>query len=123
MLERREITRETLSPILKLKVRPGQEHLVAPNAVTVAQCAYEQPGGYVWGLWDGEQPVGLIAMIGWAVRRFGLIPGASAVIRGGRRAAPGETAASPPFGGPNPPSRAHTPPIHEGIMAAVCEAS
>ena len=29
--------------------------------------------------------VGLIAMIGWAVRRFGLIPGASAVIRGGRR--------------------------------------
>lgn len=29
--------------------------------------------------------VGLIALIGWAVRRFGLIPGASAVIRGGRR--------------------------------------
>ena len=29
--------------------------------------------------------VGLIALLGWAVRRFGLIPGASAVIRGGRR--------------------------------------
>jgi len=29
--------------------------------------------------------VGLIALLGWAIRRFGLIPGASAVIRGGRR--------------------------------------
>ena len=29
--------------------------------------------------------VGLIALLGWGVRRFGLIPGASAVIRGGRR--------------------------------------
>ena len=29
--------------------------------------------------------VGLIALLGWAVRRFGLIPGASAVTRGGKR--------------------------------------
>ena len=29
--------------------------------------------------------VGLIALLGWAVRRFGLIPGASAVTRTGRR--------------------------------------
>ena len=29
--------------------------------------------------------VGLIALLGWAVRRFGLIPGASAVRRSGRR--------------------------------------
>lgn len=63
MLERREITRETLRPLLKLAVRPDQAHLVAPNSVTVAQCAYEQPGGYVWGLWDGETAVGLLAMI------------------------------------------------------------
>lgn len=63
MLERREITRDTLGPLLRLKLRPDQEHLVAPNAVTVAQCAYEQPGGYVWGLWDGEDAVGLLAMI------------------------------------------------------------
>lgn len=63
MLERREITRETLGALLKLKVRPDQDHLVAPNPVTIAQCAYEQPGGYVWGLWDGDTAVGLLAMI------------------------------------------------------------
>ena len=63
MLERREITRDTLRPLLQLKVRADQDHLVAPNAVTIAQCAYEQPGGYVWGLWDAETPVGLLAMI------------------------------------------------------------
>ncbi len=63
MLERREITRETLSPLLHLAVAPGQDHLVAPNPVTIAQAAYEQPGGYVWGLWDGEDAVGLLAMI------------------------------------------------------------
>lgn len=63
MLERRGITRETLGALLKLKVRPDQDHLVAPNPVTIAQCAYEQPGGYVWGLWDGATAVGLLAMI------------------------------------------------------------
>ena len=63
MLERREITRETLSPLLRLKLKPSQEHLVAPNPVTIAQAAYEQPGGYVWGLWDGDEAVGLLAML------------------------------------------------------------
>jgi len=63
MLERREITRDTLRPLLGLKLRPDQAHLVAPNPVTIAQCAYEQPGGYVWGLWDGDNAVGLLAMI------------------------------------------------------------
>lgn len=62
MLERREITRETLSPLLRLKLRPGQEHLVAPAAVTIAQAAYE-PGSHVWGLWLGENAVGLVAML------------------------------------------------------------
>jgi len=63
MLEWRAITRDTLSQILRLKVAPNQQHLVAPNAVTVAEAAYEQPGAYVWGMWDGTDAVGLIAMI------------------------------------------------------------
>lgn len=63
MFERRDITRDTLRPLLQLKLRPDQEHLVAPNPVTIAQVAYEQPGGYVWGLWDGDEAVGLLAMI------------------------------------------------------------
>lgn len=62
MLERRAVTRETLTPLLRVKTRPDQDHLVAPNAVTIAQAAYE-PGGHVWGLWDGETAVGLLAML------------------------------------------------------------
>lgn len=62
MLERREITRHNLAPLLKMSLKPGQAHLVAPNPVTIAQAAYE-PGSSVWGLWDGETAVGLIAMI------------------------------------------------------------
>lgn len=62
MLERREITHGALTPLLRLKTRPDQVHLVAPSSVTIAQAAYE-PGGYVWGLWDGETAVGLLAMV------------------------------------------------------------
>lgn len=62
MLERREVTRETLSQLLRVKTRPDQEHLVAPNAITIAQAAYE-PGSHLWGLWDGETAVGLLAML------------------------------------------------------------
>ena len=62
MIEPREIDFYTLSPIINLKVRADQEHLVAPNAITIAQYHYE-PAGWVRGLWDGETPVGLIAMI------------------------------------------------------------
>lgn len=62
MIERRKITRSTLSPLLALKVRPDQDGLVAPNAVTIAQAAYE-PGSYVWGLWDRDTAVGLLAML------------------------------------------------------------
>lgn len=62
MLERREITRKTLSPLLRLALRPDQAHLVAPNSVTVAQAAYE-PGSYVWGLCEGDLAVGVLAML------------------------------------------------------------
>ena len=63
MIERREISRETVDAILRLNVRDDQPGLVASNAVTLAQVAYEQPGSYVWGLWNRDTPVGLIAMI------------------------------------------------------------
>ncbi len=62
MIEAREITFFTLSPLMKLKVRPDQERLVAPNSVTIAQGHYE-PAGWVRGLYDGDNPIGLIAMI------------------------------------------------------------
>jgi diamine N-acetyltransferase len=62
MLERREIHRDTIRQVIDLKVRPDQSDLVAPNVVTLAQTPYET-GAQVWGLWDGDVPVGLMAMV------------------------------------------------------------
>ncbi|MDJ0826352.1 MAG: GNAT family N-acetyltransferase [Rhodobacter sp.] len=59
---RRLVTRDTIDALIHLDVAAGQVDLVSPNAVTLAQAAYE-PGAYVWGLWDGETAVGLMAMI------------------------------------------------------------
>ena len=61
-LARRPVERDHLGPLIRLDVREDQRGLVAPNAVTIAQVAYE-PGAHVWGLWDGQTPVGLIAMV------------------------------------------------------------
>lgn len=49
-------------PLVQLMVRPDQIDLVSSNAKTLAQAAYET-GSYVWGLWDGETLIGLMAMI------------------------------------------------------------
>lgn len=62
MIEAREITRENVNSLLRLKVKDEQAHLVASNPVTVAQAAYE-PNVWLRGLWSGELAVGLIAMI------------------------------------------------------------
>jgi len=62
MLDAREVTFFNLSALMKLKVRPNQAHLVAPNSVTIAQFNYE-PAGWVRGLYNGDEPVGLIAMV------------------------------------------------------------
>ena len=63
MPELRGANRENIGQLLNLKVREDQENLVAPNAVTLAQSAYDQPGSYVWGIWDNDKAVGLIAMV------------------------------------------------------------
>lgn len=61
-LEAREVDFYNLSALMKIKVTPAQENMVAPNAVTIAQFAYE-PAGWVRGLWDGDTAIGLVAMI------------------------------------------------------------
>jgi diamine N-acetyltransferase len=62
MLQRKPVLREHVLPLIGLVVRPDQLDLVSNNAKTLAEAAYET-GSYVWGLWDGELPVGLMAMI------------------------------------------------------------
>jgi diamine N-acetyltransferase len=62
MLEKREVTRDTLWPLIRLEVRADQRDLVSPNIKTFAEAPYET-GARVWGLWDGDAPVGLMAMV------------------------------------------------------------
>lgn len=62
MLERREVTRETVHDLIKLVVREDQQGLVTPNVVTLAEAPFET-GARVWGLWVGERAVGLMAMV------------------------------------------------------------
>ncbi len=62
MLTRRPVLRDHVLPLIGLTVRADQADLVSSNAKTLAQAAYET-GSYVWGLWDGDTLVGLMAMI------------------------------------------------------------
>ena len=62
ILDRRCVTRDTLSPLIKLDVRPDQRDLVSSNLKTLAEAPYA-PGSRVWGLWAGPTPVGLMAMV------------------------------------------------------------
>jgi diamine N-acetyltransferase len=58
----RPVTRETLWPLINLTVREDQRDLVSSNMKTFAEVPYE-PGAVVRGLWDGDVPVGLMAMV------------------------------------------------------------
>ncbi|MDH3892434.1 MAG: GNAT family N-acetyltransferase [candidate division Zixibacteria bacterium] len=57
----REITAETLSPILKLKVAEHQNQFVAPNAVSIAQAHFSE---HAWfrGIYAGDTPVGFVML-------------------------------------------------------------
>ncbi len=61
-LQKRQVTRDHLQALIELSVRPDQQGLVAPNVKTFAQAPFE-PGAHVWGLWDGAEPVGLMAIV------------------------------------------------------------
>ncbi len=53
-------------PLIDLQVSSEQADFVAPNAVTLAQAAYET-GSEVLGIWRENEPVGLMAMIDLSV--------------------------------------------------------
>ncbi|MDG1118714.1 MAG: GNAT family N-acetyltransferase [Flavimaricola sp.] len=61
----RPVTRDDLRPLFRLKVNPEQADFVAPNEITLAQAPYET-GAEVFGLWQGETLVGMIATIDMA---------------------------------------------------------
>ena len=62
MIEARAVERFNLRALMRLQVGEEQRHLVASNAVTIAQVHYE-PYSWLRGLWAGDEAVGLIAMI------------------------------------------------------------
>ena len=62
MVEFREITRDNLGAVCRLRVAPEQDDLVSPNVMTMAEVPFE-PGAWVRALWLGEEPVGLLAML------------------------------------------------------------
>jgi diamine N-acetyltransferase len=62
MLERRIVLRDHLWPLINLSVRPDQSGRVSPNIKTFAEAPFET-GSRVWGLWVGDVPVGLMAMV------------------------------------------------------------
>lgn len=58
----RPFGRDDIRALLAVEARPDQEGCVAPNAVTIAQSIFE-PGSEIFGLWNGETAVGLLAII------------------------------------------------------------
>lgn len=67
MTDIRPLSRETLMPLMRLKVTEAQNDFVAPNVMTVAQATFEA-GAEIYGLWDGDSPVGMMAIINTAHR-------------------------------------------------------
>lgn len=57
----REITKETLRPFLKMKVAESQQHMVANNAVSIAQAHFEEKAWFR-GIYADETPVGFIML-------------------------------------------------------------
>lgn len=58
----REITKDTVRDILRLKVAPEQEQFVAPNAVSIAQAYFERDTAWFRAVYADESPVGFVML-------------------------------------------------------------
>jgi diamine N-acetyltransferase len=58
----REITAETLRPILRLQVTPQQEKFVASNAVSIAQAYFHRDNAWFRAIYADETPVGFLML-------------------------------------------------------------
>jgi diamine N-acetyltransferase len=57
----REITRDTVWPIMNLEVAENQRHLVAPNAMSIAEAHFE-PRAWFRAIYADDEPVGFIML-------------------------------------------------------------
>src|SRR5687768_10555288 len=58
----REITKENLRDILKLKVATEQERFVAPNAVSIAQAYFDRDVAWFRAIYADDTPVGFVML-------------------------------------------------------------
>lgn len=58
----REVTRETLMSVIRLKVAPDQERFVAPNAVSIAQAYFDRDAAWFRAVYADETPVGFLML-------------------------------------------------------------
>jgi len=57
----RNVTKETVHSILRLNVGDNQQHVVAPNAVSIAE-AYFEPKAWFRAIYADETPVGFVML-------------------------------------------------------------
>jgi len=57
----RIVKQDDLGPLFGLKVKKDQRGFVAPNAVSIAQAAYD-PSATAYGIWADKQPVGFMSI-------------------------------------------------------------
>ena len=58
----REVTRDTVREICRLRVRTDQEGFVAPNAFSIAQAYFERDKAWFRAVYANETPVGFVML-------------------------------------------------------------
>ena len=57
----REVTRDTVWPVMTLEVAEDQGHLVAPNSMSIAE-AYFEPKAWFRAIYANDEPVGFLML-------------------------------------------------------------
>ena len=58
----REVTKENLIPVLRLKVAPEQERFVASNAISIAQAYFDREIAWFRAIYADDTPVGFLML-------------------------------------------------------------
>jgi diamine N-acetyltransferase len=58
----REVTKENLREIFRLKVAPEQERFVASNAISIAQAYFDRDAAWFRAIYADETPVGFVML-------------------------------------------------------------
>ena len=58
----REVTKETVRTITALRVGPGQERFVAPNAVSIAEAYFSRDVAWFRAIHADDEPVGFVML-------------------------------------------------------------